>query len=114
MTWADFHAGVEIDTWWYHLPVAARVDPRESGSAYFLCSWRNMPGGDYGHWILLRGYAGHDQPTADIYYNDSSGGVDEHNGTVLLGDTGSFPDRSYTVWRTMKNNQAGSTWYLIW
>jgi len=115
LVWSDFHSDLRLDIWWWHMPLAARVDPRHSGSQYFLTSWAGDPAGDYGHYIALRGYSGTAQSTALAYYNDSSGGVDEHDTSItVLGDTGAFSDNSYTVYRTMKQNNAGGHWYLFW
>jgi hypothetical protein len=79
-----------------------------------LYSWRNAQAGDYGHYITLRGYSGSAQSTAKAYYNDSAGGVDEHTAVGILGSTGAFSDKSYTVYKTMTNHTTGGSYYLIW
>jgi hypothetical protein len=114
LSWEAFHDDIIVDTWWWHMPLAARVDPKDDDTDYFLTSWATVPAGEYGHWITLRGYTGDVQSTARVYYNDSSGGVDEHTGVRIYGDTGAFNDKSYTVYRTMKSNKAGDHYYLIW
>jgi hypothetical protein len=114
MTWTYFHGIIKVDTWTWGMPLAARVDPRHTGSSYYLYSWRNEPAGDYGHYITLRGYSGSSQSSALAYYNDSSGGVDEHNTSIgIRGGTGAFSDLSNTVFQTMRNRYP-SSYYLVW
>ena len=114
MSWSSFHNGVKVDTYTWRMPLAPRVDPRHTGSNYYLTSWAGAPAGDYGHYITLRGYSGSAQSSALAYYNDSSGGVDEHTGVGILGSTGAFSDKSYTVWKTITLNTTNGLYYLIW
>ena len=114
MSWSSFHNTVKTDVYTWQMPLAARVDPRHTGSQYFLTSWAGAPGGDYGHYVLLRGYDGSTQSAALARYNDTSGGQDEHNGTGILGSTGAFSDKSFTVYKTMVNHTTGGSYYLIW
>jgi hypothetical protein len=113
-SWSEFHGAIKVDTYTWRMPLAPRVDPRHTNSSYYLYSWRNESPGDYGHYIVLRGYNGSSQSTALAYYNDSSGGVDEHTGVQVLGDTGAFDDYSYTVWQTMYLHKTSGVHYLIW
>jgi hypothetical protein len=115
MSWTQFHSTIKVDTYTWRMPLAARVDPRHVGSQYFLTSWAGASAGDYGHYITLRGYSGSLQGTANAYYNDSSGGVDEHNSAIhILGSTGAFTDRSFTVFQTMVNHTTNGSYYLMW
>jgi len=109
-TWVQFHNAIIDDTWTWRMPLAAGVNPRLAGSAYYLYSWRNVGGGDYGHYIALRGYSGNFQSSAYAYYNDSSGGKDELTGETILGSTGAFSDLSYTVYKTMMNRYGNLVW----
>ena len=110
-TWSEFHNSIITDTWNYELGLAAGVNPRKTGSNYYLYSWRNVGPGDYGHYIALYGYSGSAQSTAKAYYDDSSGGYDEVTGEVILGSTGAFTsDRSYTVCKTMMNRYGNLVW----
>lgn len=97
------------------MPLVARVDPKHVGSIYYLTSWASAPAGDYGHYVTLRGYSGSSQSSALAYYNDSSGGQDEHNSSIgILGGTGAYSNKSYTVFQTMVNNTTSGSYYLIW
>jgi hypothetical protein len=108
--WSDFHMAIATDTHDWFMPLATSVNPRKTGSAYFLSSWQAAPAGDYGHYIPLRGYSGWSKSSAKAYYNDSSGGKDEVTGETILGGTGSFSDRSYTVFKTMMNRSGNLVW----
>ena len=115
MPWSQFHGEIRVDTYSWRMPLAARVDPRHVGSPYFLASWAGVTPADYGHYIALRGYSGSAQSTAYAYYNDSSGGKDEHDTSItVLGSTGAFSDKSFTVYQTMVNNTTSGSYYLIW
>ncbi len=101
-SWREFHSAIMADTHLYGLGAAAGVNPRKSGSIYFLTSWKNStPRASIGHYIPLRGYSGDDQGSAKVYYGDSSGGIDEVDGTPIAGSTGNFEDQSYTDYQTM-------------
>lgn len=117
-TWSEFHNAIKGDTWVWLMPLAIRVDPRHTGSAYKLASWAGAPPGDYGHYITARGYSGSLQSSAYVYYNDSSGGQDEHDGTGILGGLGAFSDKSNIVYETMRNNKTPDTpsghYYFVW
>jgi hypothetical protein len=118
MSWSSFHNALKVDTYTWRMPLAPRVSPRTPGSQYFLASWAGQTQGNYGHWITLRGYSGSAQSTANAYYNDSSGGVDEHTGVGILGSTGAFTDKSYTVYMTMTLRKTlikgVNYYYLVW
>lgn len=115
MSWSQFHNAIKTDTWTWGMPLAARVDPRHTGSNYYLTSWAGEPPGDYGHYITLRGYSGSSQSTALAYYNDSSGGHDEHDTSIgVAGSTGAFSNLSNTVFQTMVNHTTSGSYYLIW
>ncbi len=113
-SWSEFHNAIKVDTYTWRMPLAARVDPKHTGSNYYLASWASAPAGDYGHYVTLRGYSGSSQSTAYAYYNDSSGGVDEHTGVAVLGATGAFSNKSNTVYQTMVNNTTDDKYYFIW
>jgi hypothetical protein len=103
-TWAQFHNAVVVDVWNWDAGAAAGVNPKKTGSAYYLTSWKSVPAGDYGHYIALTGYTNPDNTTSSkIWYADSSGGKDQVNDTVILGSTGNFSDSSKTVYQTMMN-----------
>jgi hypothetical protein len=108
--WVNFHDAIMMDTYNWGVALAAGVNPKKPGSFYYLYSWRTAPAGDYGHYIPLRGYSGTSQSTAYVYYNDSSGGVDEVTGQGILGSTGAFSDKSYTVYQTMMNRFGNLVW----
>ncbi len=119
MSWISFHNALRVDAYTWRMPLAPRVSPRTPGSQYFLTSWAGQTAGSYGHWITLRGYSGTDQSYALAYYNDSSGGVDEHDPSIhILGNTGAFSDKSYTVYKTMtlRTTRINNVdyYYLVW
>lgn len=107
--WSDFQYYIATDTSTWDMPLAVNVNPRKTGSLYFLYSWRAAPAGDYGHYIPLRGYSGFTQSSALAYYDDSSGGVDDF-GVGMLGGTGAFQDLSYWVYKTMMNRYGNLVW----
>jgi hypothetical protein len=112
-TFQDFHNAIIDDTWTFDLPLAAGVNPRDSvNGSYYLPNWASVPpSSTYGHYIAIRGYSGlYSDPTRYAYYNDSSGGVDEVTGQVILGSTGSYSYGSYGVWETMLNNYQNLIW----
>jgi hypothetical protein len=109
-SWDEFHNEAITDVWLYSMALAASVNPKKAGSAYYLDSWRSVPGGDYGHYIPLRGYVGFDQSTALIRYDDSSGGTDDVTGEIILGSTGAFDDLSYWVYKTIMNHNGNLIW----
>jgi hypothetical protein len=110
-SWSEFHSAIMADTHLYGLGAAAGVNPRKSGSIYFLASWKNStPKASIGHYIPLRGYSGDERGTAKVYYGDSSGGTDEVDGTPIAGSTGNFVDQSYTVYQTMMNRYGNLAW----
>jgi hypothetical protein len=115
-TWSQFHAAVKTDTYGWNMPLAARVSPRVPGSNYYLASWSAPQNAGYwGHYITLRGYSGGAQSSAVAYYNDSSGGVDEHDTSIhILGSTGAFSNLSNTVYVTMTLRTTDGDWYFIW
>lgn len=110
-TWSQFQNAIATDTSTWFMPLAANVSPRKTGSPYYLVSWAAAPAGTYGHYIPLRGYNGFTQSTALAYYNDSSGGKDEVDPSItVLGSTGAFQDKSYTVYKTMMNRSGNLVW----
>ena len=109
-TWWQFHSAIMTDTHVYGLGVAAGVNPRKSGSIYYLTSWKNNTPGNIGHYIPIRGYTGDGQESATVYYSDSAGGADEVDGTLIAGSTGNFKDPSYTVYKTMMNRYGNLAW----
>jgi hypothetical protein len=110
-TWAQFHTAIMVDTYGFEVGLAAGVNPRKTGSIYYLISWKNnTPGADIGHYIPIRGYSGNTQSAAKAYYSDSSGGKDEVDGTLIAGSTGNFSDLSYTVYKTMMNRYGNLAW----
>ncbi len=110
-SWREFHSAIRADTHLYGLGAAAGVNPRKSGSIYFLTSWKaSTPRASIGHYIPLRGYSGDDKGSAKVYYGDSSGGTDEVDGTAIAGSTGNFVDQSYTVYKTMMNRYGNLAW----
>jgi hypothetical protein len=110
-SWREFHSAIMADTHLYGLGAAAGVNPRKSGSIYFLASWKSStPRASIGHYIPLRGYSGDDRGSAKVYYGDSSGGTDEVDGTPIAGSTGNFVDQSYTVYQTMMNRYGNLAW----
>ncbi len=114
-SWTQFHNAIKVDTYTWRMPLAARVDPKHVGSPNVLASWSTAPAGDYGHYVTLRGYSGSAQGSAVAYYNDSSGGQDEHDSsTGILGNTGAFSNLSNVVYQTMVNDTTSGSYYLIW
>lgn len=110
-TWSEFQNAIATDTSTWFMPLAAGVNPKKTGSSYYLYSWRTVPAAsDRGHYITLRGYAGFVQASALAYYNDSSGGKDEVTGATIYGSTGAFQDLSYTVYKTMINRYGNLVW----
>lgn len=110
-SWREFHEAIMTDTHVYGLGAAAGVNPRKSGSIYFLASWKgSTPQASIGHYIPIRGYSGDDKGSAKVYYADSSGGTDEVDGTPIAGSTGNFVDLSYTVYQTMMNRYGNLAW----
>jgi hypothetical protein len=109
--WINFHDAIIIDTYNFGVGMAIGVNPRKLNSIYYLTSWKNnTPKIDIGHYIPLRGYSGSDQSSALAYYDDSSGGQDEVDGTWIAGSTGAFSDLSYTVYMTMMNRNGNMAW----
>ena len=110
-SWSEFQNAIATDTSTWFMPLAAGVNPKKTGSSYYLYSWRTVPAAtDRGHYITLRGYSGFVQASAIAYYNDSSGGKDEVTGVVIYGSTGAFQDLSYTVYKTMMNRYGNLVW----
>jgi len=95
------------------MPLAAALNPRDSVNAsFYLPSWASAPpDSSYGHYIAIRGYAGlYSDPSRYACYNDSSGGVYEVTGQMILGSTGSYNYGSYGVYQTMLYNSANLIW----
>lgn len=110
-SWSEFQNAIATDTSQWFMPLAAGVNPRKTGSPYYLNSWASVTPGDYGHYIPLRGYSGFTQSTAIAKYNDSSGGRDEVETSIIIaGSTGAFQDLSYTVYKTMMNRYGNLVW----
>jgi hypothetical protein len=110
-SWSEFHSAIMVDTYGFGVGLAAGVNPRKTGSIYYLTSWKNnTPKADIGHYIPIRGYLGNEQGSAKAYYTDSSGGADEVDGTLIAGSTGNFSDLSYTVYKTMMNRYGNLAW----
>jgi hypothetical protein len=108
--WSDFQYAIATDTSTWFMPLAANVNPRPTGSNYYLYSWRNVSPGSYGHDIPLHGYSGFTQSTAIAYYDDSSGGRDEVTGVGIAGSLGAFTDLSFTVYETMMLHYGNLVW----
>lgn len=110
----SFHNAIVDDTWNWHMPLAAGVNPRDTeNGSYYLPNWDGEdPSPDYGHYIDIRGYEGlYSDAARWAYYDDSSGGHDEVQTWIgIPGSTGQYRYGSYGVWETMKNNQG----YLVW
>lgn len=109
-----FHNAIIDDTWNWHMPLAAQVNPRDTvNGQYYLPNWaQEPPSPTYGHYIDIRGYEGlYSDSSRWAYYDDSSGGVDEEDPSIgIRGSTGQYRYGSYGVWYTMKNNKG----YFVW